>query len=435
MPDLERNRQLQRRRALFILFAIPGFGIATWVTRIPAIRDLLGASTASMGVILFGLSAGAMIGIIGSGPLVLRWGTQRIILVGYTGIIASMPIIGLGAMAGSAQVVVAGLFLFGLGVGTSEVAMNVDGTDVEQQLGQSVVPALHGFFSLGKVLGAALGIVFTAVNFSVAVHLIGSGILAFIGFAFAFRYIPPGVGKQGSVPAQPQSEEKPSTTASVETVTADPKGKTKRPIHGQGKIWRDPILWGMAVITLGMSLAEGSATDWLALLMVDGHGLSSSWASASYALFAIGLMSGRFAGTWLVSRYGRPLTLRISTLVGVFGLGLVLFVNQPMIAVISVVLWGLGASLGFPLTISAAGESGAHATKRVSLVVTIGYMAFLVGPPFLGFLGEQVGLRSALIVVMALMSITFFVAGVTKSRLRSSPSTPVHSEKDTCRKE
>lgn len=81
-----------------------------------------------------------------------------------------------------------------------------------------------------------------------------------------------------------------------------------------------------------------------------------------------------------------------------------------MVAGFSVLLWGIGASLGFPLALSAAGESGSDETARVSLVATIGYVAFLVGPPGLGFLGEHIGLRAAMLVVLAFVALAAVLA-------------------------
>ncbi|MGO3884985.1 MAG: MFS transporter, partial [Mycetocola sp.] len=162
---------LRRRAALFALFFVPGLGISSWVTRTPAIRDLLGASTAEMGLVLFGLSIGSMAGILCSGALVARFGTKPVVLVGILLTVLSMPTIGLGAAAGSAVVVAAGLFLFGAGMGGGEVALNVEGADIEQILDRPVLPALHGFFSFGTVIGASAGILFTATDFSVVSHL------------------------------------------------------------------------------------------------------------------------------------------------------------------------------------------------------------------------------------------------------------------------
>src|SRR5699024_3596763 len=117
---------LRRRNALCLLFLLPGLGISSWVTRTPDIRDLLGASTAQMGFILFGLSVGSMVGILASGALVARWGTRRVILLGVLLMTAGVTLVALGAAAGTSVLVAGGLALFGLGMGGGEVALNVD---------------------------------------------------------------------------------------------------------------------------------------------------------------------------------------------------------------------------------------------------------------------------------------------------------------------
>jgi MFS family permease len=107
---------------------------------------------------------------------------------------------------------------------------------------------------------------------------------------------------------------------------------------------------------------------------------------------------------------------------GAIGIGLIIFVDNAWIAGLSVIFWGLGASLGFPLTISAASDTGPDAPTRVSVVATTGYLAFLVGPPLLGFLGEHYGLRSAMLVVLGLVLVAALVAKAV-----AKPETPLQS--------
>src|SRR5699024_3143237 len=87
----------------------------------------------------------------------------------------------------------------------------------------------------------------------------------------------------------------------------------------------------------------------------------------------------------------------VSALFAAVGLALVAYVDHQAVAVTAVVLWGPGASLGFPLALSAAGDSSPNPAARVALASIIGYLAFLVGPPLLGFLGEAVGLIAAVL--------------------------------------
>ncbi len=372
---------LRRRLALFALFFVPGLSISSWVTRTPAIRDLLQASTAEMGLVLLGLSVGSMVGILSAGPLVARFSTRPVMVLGTALIVLSMPTIGFGASLSQSGVVTAGLLLFGLGMGGVEVALNVEGADVEQALDKPVLPALHGSFSLGTFVGAVAGIAFTATDYPVLNHLlIVSGIDLLI-LVVAIRQISLGVGK---------------TDRAGGASGAAPRG-------GLGVLVRDGRLLIIGAVVLAMALAEGTANDWLPLVMVDGHGFDPAVGSAIYAVFAASMTVGRFGGGWFIARYGRAAVLCASAIAGAAGLAVVIFIDNQVAAGAAVVLWGLGASLGFPVALSAAGASGPHSAKRVSFVATLGYVAFLVGPPVLGFLGEHFGLRSALIVPLALV--------------------------------
>ncbi|ASR35583.1 hypothetical protein BAY61_11900 [Prauserella marina] len=387
----------RRRRALYVLFFLPGLAIASWVTRTPSIRDLLGASTAEMGVVLFGLSVGSMAGILGSGPLVARFGARPVIIVGTVGVVASMPVIGLGGALASSPLVAAGLCLFGLGMGGGEVALNIEGADVERIIGRAVLPTMHGFFSLGTTIGAMLGIGFTAADFPVAWHLLGVGVVALSAFAVVAGRLPSGVGKQPK------------------------RSRAERAGSPKPGVWRDSRLALIGVIVLAMALAEGTANDWLPLVMVDGHGFVPALGSAIYAVFAASMTVGRFVGGFFLERAGRAAVVRASALAGTLGLALVIFVDNQVAAGAAVVLWGLGTSLGFPVALSAAGDSGENPAARVSLVATAGYCAFLVGPPVLGFLGEEFGLRNALIVVLGFVALAAVLAPAVAKRERSAP--------------
>ncbi|MDX3058165.1 MFS transporter [Streptomyces sp. NE06-03E] len=382
----------RRRASLFFFFLIPGLSISSWVTRTPDIRDQLGASTAQMGLVLFGLSVGSMLGILSSGALVARFGTRPVMGVGTALIVAGSVAIGCGALFSSAPAVTAGLFLFGAGMGGGEVAVNIDGAEVERITGRTVLPTLHGFFSLGTVVGAALGILCTAVEFPVQWHLGGMAVVTAGMFAYAIRAIPAGVGR-------------------TRRNTADGGTAPARPA-----VWKDRRLLLIGGIILAMALAEGAANDWLPLLMVDGHGVDPALGSAVYAGFAAAMTLGRFCGGFFIDRFGRAPVVRASALSAALGLALVIFADSPVLAGAAVLFWGLGASLGFPVALSAAGDSGPDAAARVSLVAMIGYIAFLVGPPSLGFLGDHYGLRSAMIVVLAFVAVAVFLAPAIGTR-------------------
>ncbi|GAA4781051.1 MFS transporter [Microbacterium gilvum] len=352
-------------------------------------RELVGARTDQMGYILFGLSIGSMIGILSSAVLVARLGTRIVIAAGTASAALGVATVGAGAFLGDGVVVAIGLGLFGLGMGGGEVALNVEGAEVERAIGRSVMPLMHGFFSLGTVVGAVVGMLLTAVAFPVWIHLVVVGALIAVVLVAAVRAIPGGNGR------------------SVGTAERAP-----RPA-----VWKDPGLLLVGGVILALAMAEGSANDWLPILMVDGHGFDEALAAAVYAVFAAAMTLGRFVGGWFVDRFGRAAVLGGSALLGAIGLAVVIFVDSQVGAAAAVILWGIGASLGFPVALSAAGDSGdpSETAARVSFAATIGYIAFLVGPPVLGVLGEHYGLRAAMIVVLALVAVAIFLAPAART--------------------
>jgi MFS family permease len=381
--------------AVATAFLLSGLGMSSWVTQTPVIRDLIGATTAQMGIVLFGVSVGSMAGILASGALVARWGARPIIVSGTAGIAASLGIIACGTALGSAAVVMAGLAVFGLGMGCAEVAMTVEGAEVETRTGRPFLSLVHGSYSLGTLVGSGLGIVAVSSGIMPLVHLPVIGALIAIALLRAARELPPATGR--TRPTAPVT-----TTAAAAVTATEAAAAPAAARHGLRRVV-GPRLLLIALITLAMALAEGTANDWLPLVMVDGHGLDPRAGSAMFAVFAAAMTVGRFLGNPVVARFGRARVLAVSAGFGVLGLGLVSFVEHLPLAIAAVVLWGLGTSLGFPVAISAAGSSGPGAASRIAVASMIGYLALLAGPPVLGFAGEHWGLRAALLIPLAVM--------------------------------
>lgn len=393
------RKALQLRTwALFAFFFIPGLLMASWATRTPAIRDILSVSTAEMGVVLFGLSVGSMSGILSSAWLVKRYGTRKVIRATMSFAVLGMLVLSGALWLSSALCFAFGLAIFGGSFGAAEVAINVEGATVEREINKTVLPMMHGFYSFGTLAGAGVGMMLTAVGISANIHILLAALFAILPIAIAIKAIPDGTGKN-----------------SAETAATAEKGLP---------FYRDIQLLLIGVIVLAMAFAEGSANDWLPLLMVDGHGFSPTSGSLVYTGFTLGMTVGRFTGGWFIDRYSRVAVVRASAVMGALGIALIIFVDSAWVAGMSVILWGLGASLGFPLTISAASDTGPDAPTRVSVVAITGYLAFLVGPPLLGFLGEHYGLRSAMMVVLSLVLIAAVVA---KAVAKPSPAPAMES--------
>ncbi|MFH8688699.1 MFS transporter [Streptomyces anulatus] len=386
------------RAALFLFMLATGVSMASWVARTPAVRDALDVTTGSMGLVLFGLSVGSMAGVLASGGLVRRRGGRQVIAAGAGLLVAGLLVIAGGAALEVSAGVFCGLALFGAGMGLAEVAFNIEGAAVERTLGRPVLPVLHGCFSLGTVVGALLGMGLTAVRFPVGWHLAAVAVAVAAAGVWTVRAVPAGTGQEEADPEDPADSGAVSAAGSEGGGGRHPDG-----IRRQLAVWQDRRLVLIGLIVLAMAFAEGSANDWLPLLMVDGHGTSATAGSLTFMLFAVAMTTGRFTGGPLLVRYGPAAVVRASALVAAAGVALVVFSDDALLAGAAVVLWGLGASLGFPVTISAAGEGVRNASARVAAVSTAGYAAFLVGPPSLGFLADHVGLRNAMVVVLVLL--------------------------------
>lgn len=384
------------RNAVFLVFAMPGIAFASWVSRLPAVRDSLDIRTDQVGLLVFGMAAGSIIGLVASSHIVARFGARNTIAGGLTLTALGVAIAGVGATVGpSFAVTFAGLVLFGGASGITDVAMNVSGAANERALGRSIMPIFHAFFSFGTMIGAGIGALAELAGVPIALHLGGIAVVIVAGMLISLRFL------------QPETVIQADGTA----VADDHHSQTWR---GRLAIWRDPRTLLIGVLVLGAAFAEGSANDWLALAMVDGHGVDNATGALVFGLFVTAMTAGRLGGVLLLDRFGRVPVLRASFLLASIGLVMLIVVPNPWVAAVGAVLWGLGAALGFPVGMSAAADDPTTAAARVSAVATIGYFAFLVGPPVIGFLGEAAGLLPALLVVLVLCAIGVLVSGAAR---------------------
>jgi predicted MFS family arabinose efflux permease len=302
---------------------------------------------------------------------------------------------------GSSPLAFAALILVGFGMGATDVMMNVEGAAVERELGVTLMPLLHACFSLGTVVGALLGAGAAGLTMTVGWHLSLVAALALTAAVLAVRSIPlrPALGDA-------------STAGDAAVVRPHWRERMRTNLA----VWRDSSILLIGVIVLGMTFAEGSASDWLALAVVDGHGQSDATGALVFGVFVSAMTVGRVLGGPVLDRFGRVPVLRACSVLGVAGLLLVILAPAIWLLIVGTVLWGLGASLGFPVGMSAAADDTANAAARVSAVAMIGYFAFLVGPPALGVLGEQLGILNALYVIVVLMALAGLAAPAARER-------------------
>jgi MFS family permease len=399
--SLSRRKVLAWRNGIFVVFAVCGIGIASWMARTPAIKAALHATTAQMGLLIFGMAIGSILGLLLSSHLIARFGARRVMAVCLVAGSVGLTIAGLGVTVGAVfWVVFGGLAVFGAGMSMCDVAMNLSGAVNERLLGHTIMPVFHAFFSFGTMLGAGLGALAELVRLPLAIQAGAIGAVILVA------------GVAGARMTQSEHVLREDAGGAEDTESSD--GWRSRLA-----IWKDPRTLFIGLVVLGMAFAEGSANDWLSLAAVEGHGVDKPTGAVVFGVFMTAMTAGRLAGPRILDRYGRVPALRASAGLAAFGLLVFILVPVLWIAVIGVVLWGLGSALGFPTGMSAAADDPRNAAARVSAVATIGYCAFLVGPPVIGFLGEHFGLLHALLLVVVLIVVAGLASGSARKPVRS----------------
>ena len=372
------------RDAVAVAFVLNGFCFATLVTRFPDVRAALDLTNGALGLLLFAIAAGSVLALPSSGLLIARWGAATVVRSGSVLVAAGMTVAAVGAaVTGTVPLVAVGFFAYGVGSGLWDVAMNVEGAAVEKRLSRNVMPRFHAGWSMGSIAGAALGVPVAALEVPLPAHL---GVVAVASAVVLVLRV------QAFLPLEP-----------VDHTAA--RGRSA---------WLEPRTLAVGLMVFAFALTEGAANDWLALALIDGYD-APHWAGvAGFAVFVTAMTLGRLGGTALLDRFGRVRVLRVTAVAAIAGLLLVVFGGHPVIVVTGILVWGLGASLGFPVGMSAAADDPARSAARVSVVATIGYAAFLSGPPVLGFIGDQVGTLRALLVVAVLLVPSVLVVGVAR---------------------
>jgi MFS family permease len=372
-------------RATYAAFIATGFTFASWASEIPQVRDRLGLSTGQLGLVLLSIAAGSVIALPLAGPVVARIGSRRTVQIMAVLDGLALVVVGLGYVAGVVPVV-AGLFLFGFAQGAWDVAMNVQGAIVERRLGRAIMPRFHAGFSIGTVAGALIGAGLVALGLPVSMHLVVVGVLAAVIVPLAVR---------GFVPdSEPASHDEPAP-----------------PARSALAAWKEPRTLLVGLFVLAFAFAEGTGNDWTSVALIDGYGTSRVVGILGFATFLAAMTAGRWFGPVLLDRHGRVAVVRVMAGASVAGLLLFVFGGHVALAFVGAVLWGAGLSLGFPVGMSAGADQPAYAASRVSVIASIGYVAFLGGPPLIGFLGEHLGVLHALTAVAVLLAMAVVIAG------------------------
>ena len=361
------------------VFALNGSLIAAWISRIPATRDRLGADPRTLGLVLLCIGLGSLVAMPLVGRAANHYGSGRVVKV--TAVVAAAAL-SAAATAPSVLTTAVALFVFGAGLGSWDVAMNIQGSFVDRSLQRDYMPRYHACWSVGLGIGTAFGALSARADISLPVQFTVAAVVAAGGaVAIVARWY------------VDDREEHPEPAAVGADGTARPSGTSRL-------FTRRIVLIG--VITLCGTLLEGSAADWLSLFLTDDRDLAASTAALGYAVFAVFMAASRFAGTPVISRLGRSLAIRIAGVLAALGVAATLTLPSFPGILVGVAFWAIGTALVFPAAMSSGGEQPGRAADAIATVSTIGYGGFLIGPPLIGLLAQQIGIGHALWILPAL---------------------------------
>lgn len=379
LDDVSTTRQRGEARlggaaaATAATFLLSGVVFGTWVSRLPAVRDVVGANTAELGVALLMPGFGALLSMPYMGAACNRWGSRRMVVVFALFAIALLPVL---ALVRTVQELAVVLLLFGVGFGAWDVSMNVHGSTVDREAGRAWMSRYHAGWSVGGIVGAGLGALAARQEIDLLRH-------------FSFAAIASAVLLMTALPWFIDDHRFAKQFAPEEA--AGPRGRLF-----------SARLLAIGAVTACATSIEGAAADWLAIYLKDERAVPDAGAAAGFMVFAAAMAIGRLMGTSVIERLGRAGTLRLAGLLTALGVGVT--VGAPMVegAYLGAAIWGLGVAVIFPAAMSAAGELPGRSSEGIAVVSTIGYAGFLLGPPVIGVIAHTVGMDRALLVLLVL---------------------------------
>lgn len=359
------------RAAVAFTFFAHGALFGTWVGRIPAVADELGLGEGELGGVLFAATLGAVVSLPLAGWVVSKRGSRTTVARALPVYALLLPAL---ALAPNALLLALALFGFGLGAGALDVAMNAHGLAVERRYERPILSSFHAAWSAGGLAGAGGGSLVAAAAIDPGPHFGGAALLlGVVGLAMSRLLLPPAADKP-------------------------PEGSRLR--------WPSRGLAALGVLAFCGLFAEGAASDWSAVYIAGPLDGGAAVAALGFAFFSVAMALFRLVGDRLTVAWGPVALIRRGGLLAGGGLALALVLDHPMAALVGFFCMGAGLAAVVPIVFRAAGSvPGFPAGAGIAALTTVGYSAFLVGPPVIGLAAELVGLRTALGLVVVLLAL------------------------------
>lgn len=369
------------RLAISVYFFCCGFIFASWAARIPSIKEKFLFNEAELGAVLFMLPLGSFIALPFAGWIVTKLGSRLISFLSAMIYGSLLLIIGYCESAFALSIV---LFFFGFLGDLLNISMNTQALVLQQEMYlKPLMSTFHGMWSIGAMTGAIVGGMAMKAAFTTIEHFwIISILTAILAIVFFFSLI-----------------------------AKDSPAKQDQKLF----VWPDKALLLLGAICFCCALCEGAMADWSSLYYKEALRETERVSTTGYTSFALMMAVGRLVGDRFTGKMGYKKVLMIDSLLIAAGLSIAILIPMPIIIIIGFGLVGLGVATIIPIVYSLSGKSKTMATSAaLAAVSTIGFTGFLIGPPVIGFIAHEITLRWALLLVLVLGIVIFFLGRKVK---------------------
>jgi MFS family permease len=350
------------RIAVSSFFFLAGLCFSSWASRIPNIQQKLHLSNAALGGVLLGLPAGLLTSLPIAGWLVAKFSSKPVVITAALLYACILPLLG---FAQQTWQLVAALFLFGMAGNMLNISMNTQAVGTEALYGRTIMASYHGLWSLAGFSGAAIGTLMISLNLVPYQHFLVITSIGLLITLITSRFL----------------------------LVADTNKDEKQPIFAKP----DKSLITLGIIAFCSMICEGAMFDWSGVYFQKVIQPRQELVAAGYTAFMATMATGRFIGDWFATKMGIKKILQISGALTATGLLVAIIFPYFITAIIGFLLVGAGVSSVVPLVYSAAGRSKVLSPGvALAAVSTIGYLGFLFGPPFIGFIAQASSLKVSL---------------------------------------
>lgn len=371
------------RLSVKILFFLNGFIHANYFSRLPRIQEHFAVDNGTLGFVLLSASVGALVAMPFTGWMIIRNGSRRVtIFAGYFYCIM-VPFIPVVPNVAS---LVTLFFVIGISTGMLDVAMNAQAVMVEQQLKKPIMTSFHAFFSVGMMLGALCGSLFSELGTSLFIHFLSITLMS-VAVVFVARYY--------------LIYDKP----------------LKRDDDTPAFRLPNAAMVSVGVIAFCCMLGEGAMADWSTNYMENIAHASQALAPLGLSAFALAMTIGRILGDQARVKFGDRMLMITCGIIAFGGLTLAITFVHPVAVITGFFIVGIGLSVIVPIAYSIAGNAkDLPPGVGLAMVTTVGYSGFLFGPPIIGFLADIFTLRYALVLVLILFALLTWLSARYNSK-------------------